>query len=225
MLTCLMCAAQDAGSAGITGVVMAGPGDPIAASKVELHSQAGTFSAETDHTGHYQLEGIPAGEYEFEVRSPGFPTYKLKSVRIAAGQRMRMPDTALRVGDLCGLPLPRESVRILPDTPEFGILKGSVYLNVPFLVLSPFSRTAVTLVCDGGRVCRSTRASLLGRFEFRDLPTGWYDLKISRRGSYPEGEAGVPVSAGLEQTYAPFLLDKCPNGNCDPKLRRIKSCP
>ncbi len=224
MLTSLLCAAQDADSASIAGVVMAGPGDPVAGAKVELHSQARTFAGETDRTGRYQLDGIPAGEYEFQVHSAGFITYKLKAVRIAAGQRMRVPDTALRVGDLCGIPLPRESVRMLPGTADLGSLKGSVYLNVPLILLSPFTRTTLTLVCDGGRICRSTRASLLGNFEFRDLPTGWYDLKVTRRGFYPEEEKDLPVSAGLEQAYFPLWLDKCPHGNCDPKVRRVKNC-
>ena len=203
---------------------MAGPGSPVAGAKVEVRSQARTFAGETDLAGHYRLDGISAGEYVFQVRSAGFKTYEIKSVQIAARQRLRIPDTALRVADLCGRPLPRESVRMLPGTSDLGSLKGAVYLNVPFLLLSPFTRTTVTLVCDGGRVCRSTRVSLLGRFEFRDLPTGWYGLGASRRGFYPVEGNDVPASAGLEQVYAPFGLDKCPNGNCDPKLRRIKIC-
>lgn len=223
-LTGLRCTAQDADSASVTGVVIAGPGDPVIGAKVELHSQARTLAGETDHTGHYWVEGVPAGEYVFQVRSAGFKTYEIKSVQIAAGQRMRMPDAALRVAGLCGMPLPRESVRMLPGIPDLGSLKRAVYLNVPFVLLSPFSRTTVTLVCDGGRICRSTRASLLGNFEFRDLPTGWYGLKVSRGGFYPEEENDLLVSAGLEQVYAPFGLEKCPRGNCDPKLRPIKIC-
>jgi hypothetical protein len=101
-LTSLQCVAQEAGSASIAGVVMAGPGNPVAAAKVELHSRTQKFEGETDFTG--------------------------------------------------------------------------------------------------------------------------YDLKVSRRGFYPEEEKDLPVSAGLEQVYARFGLDKCPNGNCDPKLRRIKIC-
>src|ERR1700733_5345644 len=223
-LACLRCVAQNAGSASIEGVVMASRSDPVGGAKVELHSQMRTFGGETNRTGHYQLEGVPAGEYIFRVRSAGFKTYEIKSVRIAAGQRVGMPDTALRVGDQCGMSLSRESVRILAGTADLGILKGSVYLNVPLLLLSPFTRTRVTLVCDGGHVCRSTRAGLLGNFKFRDLPTGWYDLKVSRRGFYLKEENNLPVSAGLEQVYASMWLDKCPNGNCDPKLRRIKIC-
>src|SRR5579863_395128 len=101
MLTCLLCAAQDASSASIAGVVMAGPGEPIAGAKVELYSPARTFAGETDRAGRYQLEGIPAGDYEFQVRSAGFKTYEIKSIRIDAGQRIRIPDTAPRVGDRC----------------------------------------------------------------------------------------------------------------------------
>jgi hypothetical protein len=203
---------------------MAGPGEPIAGAKVELHSQARTFAVETDRTGRYQLDRVSPGEYRFQVRSVGFRTYEIQSVRIPAGQRLRIPDTALRAGDLCGKPLPRESVRMLSGAPGSGSLKGSVYLNVPLLVLSPFSRTTVTLICDGGRICRSTRASLLGNFDFRDLPTGWYDLKVSRGGFYLDEENELPVSAGLEHVYASLRLDKCPNGNCDPKLRPVKNC-
>ena len=179
----------------------------------------GDVGGETDRTGHYQVEGIPAGEYAFQVRSAGFKTYEIQSIRIGAGQRLRVPDTALRVGDLCGRPLQYESLRILPGAPDSGSLKGSVYPIWP-----PFSRVSVTLVCDAGRVCGSTQTSWTGKFEFRDLPTGWYELKISRRGFYPEEEKDLPVSAGLEQVYFPLGLDKCPNGNCDPKLRRIKVC-
>jgi len=197
---------------------MAGPGDPIIGAKVELHSQMQTFAGEADRTGHYRVEGISAGEYEFQVRSDGFKTYEIKSIRIADGQQLRMPDTQLDVAAMCGRPS-RESMRILPEAPASGILKNSVYPLWP-----PFSPITVTLVCGGGRLCGSTKANWTGKFEFRGLASGWYDLRVSRKGFYPLEELRLPVAAGLEQVYFPLWLDKCPRGNCDPELRPVKSC-
>ena len=217
-VTCLRCIAQNGNSASIEGVVMAGPGDPIAGAKVELHSRTQTFGGETERMGHYQVDGISAGEYKFQVRSAGFKTYEIKSVQIAEGEQLRMPDTELDVAAMCGR-TSRESIRMLSGIPGVGILKSSVYPLWP-----PFSPIIVTLVCGGGRVCGSTRTSWTGKFEFRDLTSGWYDLKISRKGFYPLEELHLPVTSGLEQVYFPRWLDKCRNGNCDPKLRPIKIC-
>lgn len=217
-MACLRCVAQDAKSGSIQGVVMAGPSDPINGAKVELHSQARAFAGETDGTGHYKIEGIPGGKYGFQVRSAGFKTYEIKSIRIADGQQLRMPDTDLGVAAMCGR-TSQESMRILPGGPGSGILKSSVYPSWPL-----FSPITVTLACDSGRVCGSTRTSWTGKFEFRDLASGWYDLKISRKGFYPLEELRLPVAAGLEQVYFPLWLDRCPRGNCDPKLRRVKNC-
>ncbi len=53
------------------------------------------------------------------------------------------------------------------------------------------------------------------------LSAGVYGLNFRRDGFYPENATGYEytVNAGWESVYAPKLLEKCPNGNCDPKLR------
>ena len=56
------------------------------------------------------------------------------------------------------------------------------------------------------------------------LSAGVYGLNFRREGFYPEIAAGYDytVNAGWEAVYNPKVLESCPNGNCDPKLRPRK---
>jgi hypothetical protein len=54
------------------------------------------------------------------------------------------------------------------------------------------------------------------------LSPGDYGLSFRREGFFPKIATGYffQVKTGLESVYAPVSLERCPNGNCDPKLRK-----
>jgi hypothetical protein len=56
------------------------------------------------------------------------------------------------------------------------------------------------------------------------LSPGVYGLNFRRDGFYPENATGYDysVNAGWESVYSSVRLQRCPNGNCDPKLRPTK---
>ncbi len=58
-------------------------------------------------------------------------------------------------------------------------------------------------------------------FLIRHALSGVYGLNFRRDGFYPENATGYEytVNAGWESVYAPKQMEKCSNGNCDPKLR------
>jgi hypothetical protein len=78
----------------------------------------------------------------------------------------------------------------------------------------------VTLVCRTFSPCRSTKTDSTGRFVFETLSPGVYGLNFRRDGFYPVNAAGYSytVNVGWESRYY-MSLERCPNGNCDPKLR------
>jgi len=53
------------------------------------------------------------------------------------------------------------------------------------------------------------------------ISAGVYGLNFHGEGYYPENATGYGyfVNAGWESLYGPVRLERCRNGNCDPKLR------
>ena len=79
----------------------------------------------------------------------------------------------------------------------------------------------MTLVCRTFTPCRSTKTDSRGEFKFDMLSSGIYGLNFRREGFYAENATGYDytVNAGWESVYNPRPLERCRNGNCDPKLR------
>jgi hypothetical protein len=53
------------------------------------------------------------------------------------------------------------------------------------------------------------------------LSPGVYGLNYQRAGFYPDNATRYEYSviAGWKSVYSSVRLERCPNGNCDPKLR------
>jgi hypothetical protein len=142
----------------------------------------------------------------------GFKTLTLESIHLSAREQKKLPEVTLNVAPIadCGRYPP--AFRLIPDENTFGGLAGSVV---------GASNVDVTLVCRTFRACASTRTDSKGFFSFGMLSPGEYGLTFRQEGFYPEGATGYAflVKAGLESVYGPVTLERCPNGNCDPKLR------
>jgi hypothetical protein len=203
--------AQEA-TASLTGTVVDRTGAYIPHADVELDSGTNKYKIQADDTGVFQFSNLPAGEYTLTILVRGFISRRIKSIGLLTGESKRLPDVTLDVGNNgCGGPPPRNLV-LLSGT-LFGTLSGSVD--------PPAKGVEVTLVCRTFSACSSTVTDSSGRFSFETLTAGVYGLNFRLDGFYPENATGYEytVNAGWESVYAPKQMEKCLNGNCDPKLR------
>jgi hypothetical protein len=204
--------------ASLGGTVIDLTGAVVSHAYVELDSGARKYKGEANDTGVYEFLNLPAGEYTLTFRVPGFRNRRVKSIGLLESEQKRIPDIPLDIAP-CGSPS-REIV-LLPPGDDFGRLSGTV--------LPAVSGIEVTLVCRTFSACGSTKTDSEGHFSFSMLSAGYYGLNFRLEGFYPENATGYSydVSAGWESIYDPKSLERCPNGNCDPKLRpppKIQIC-
>jgi len=199
-------------AASLTGSVVDPVGFSIAKANVGLDSGTQKYQTRTDDAGVYQFANLPAGDYTLTILVPGFRDLTIKSVKLLESEQKRIPEVTLLIGMICGVGH-RDSVRLLPPGDSFGRLMGSV--------APPLPDVEVTLICRTFSACRSTKTDSNGQFSFDMLSAGVYGLNFHREGFYPEIAIGYSywVNDGLESTYYPKVLERCLNGNCDPKLR------
>ncbi len=201
-------------AASLTGIVVDQTGAYVPHIAVELDSATSKVKVQTDDVGVYQFSNLPAGEYSLTIQVPGFITRRVKSIGLLEGEQKGLPDITIDIAP-CGW-LSRDIV-LLPGV-LFGTLSGSV---------DPAAKDVdVTLVCRRFSACSSTRTDSNGHFSFETLPAGVYGLNFQRPGFYPERatEYRYIVNAGWESVYRPMVLEKCPNGNCDPRPQRLVHC-
>jgi Carboxypeptidase regulatory-like domain len=203
--------AQEA-SASLAGAVVDMTGAYIAHAAVVLDSGTRHYRVQTDEMGAYQFSNLQAGEYTLTFRMVGFKRFTLKSIGLMEREQKRISDVPLDVGN-CGIGSPPRNLVLLVPGDSFGRLTGSV--------TRPAKGVEVTLVCRTFTACRSTQTDSKGRYSFDMLSPGVYGLNFRRNGFYPENATGYSyyVNAGWESIYSPLMLERCPNGNCDPKLR------
>ena len=142
----------------------------------------------------------------------GFKLRTVNAVRLSEREPDRILDIPLDVADMCGIGV-MDRILVSPGA-TFGSLSGSVTPATPGV--------EVTLVCRTFTACKSTKTNFNGRFTFEMLSPGIYGLNIHRDGFYPENATSYEYSviAGWESMYFPVRMERCLNGNCDPKLRR-----
>jgi hypothetical protein len=200
-------------SASLTGAIVDATGSYLARAPVQLDSGTTKYQTQTDEAGVYQFASLPAGQYTLTSRVTGFRNRTVKSIVLADGEQKRIPDISLDRG--CDL---FRDLLLLPSGGFFGRLSGSVF--------PPVAEVDVALVCRTFRVCASTKTDANGRFSFDMLSAGFYGLNFRHEGFYPLDTAlEYTVEAGWESNYNRVLLEQCPKGNCDPKLRLIRAIP
>ena len=198
-----------ASAASLTGTVIDQTRAYVPHAAVEMASETNNYKVQTDDSGVYQFSNVPAGEYTLTIRVPGFSSRAVKSIGLLEPEQKRLPDVTLDIAP-CGWL--RRDIVLLRGT-LLGTLSGSVD--------PPAKDVDVALVCRTFSACSSTRTDSNGHFSFETLPAGVYGLNFQCPGFYPENatEYRYTVNAGWESVYSPMVLEKCPNGNCDTKLR------
>ena len=204
-------------AATLTGAVVDPIGASIAHTVAELDSGTRKYLARTDDAGVYQFSNLAAGDYTLTFRAPGFKVRIVRSIGLSEREQKRIPDITLDASSSCSGggesgPFATELRPVTGDV-SFGRLSGSVLPQV--------QGVEVALVCRTFSVCKSTRTDSNGRFSFDMLSAGVYGLNFRREGFYPENATGYEytVNAGWESIYVPKMLERCLNGNCDPKSR------
>ncbi|HXK06279.1 MAG TPA: carboxypeptidase-like regulatory domain-containing protein, partial [Verrucomicrobiae bacterium] len=91
--------AQQVAVAQLDGYVTDPSGQAIVGAQVRATelSRSQVREGNTDSLGHYQFPGLPAGEYQLEIRSSGFKTYVQKGIILDAGNN-RTQSVTLEVG-------------------------------------------------------------------------------------------------------------------------------
>jgi len=199
-------------AASLTGSVVDPTGAYVTNIAAELASATNKYLARTDNAGVYQFSSLPEGKYDLTFQVNGFQRFTLKSIELSEREQKQIPEITLRVGrSACGDPY-RDFVRLLPSG-LFGRLSGRV--------LPAAKGVEITLVCRTFTACRTTVTDSNGQFSFDMLSAGVYGLSYHRQGFYPVDATGYAytVDAGWESVYSPMVLERCPNGNCDPKRR------
>jgi hypothetical protein len=115
-------------------------------------------------------------------------------------------------------------VRFLPSVDHLGDLVGSVRIEqAPFVVKSPpIADADVTLICGSDKICGTTKTNSDGEFVFKALPLGNLSVLVEHAGFYPLNEPGYTIEEGLESVFWSVYIERCPLGNCDPRLRPKK---
>jgi Carboxypeptidase regulatory-like domain len=220
-LVALPVVAQD-GTASLTGKVQ----DPVSAGAadtlVELvltRAPVILFQSIADSGGVYRFTRLPAGEYDLTLSHVGFNTLTVKSTIILNGEHRAMPTLQLSAGANgdCSHPGEPDAIRFFRSQTNVGSFGGTVRLGG-----TTVSGADITLKCTTGKPCGAARTDSGGQFLFKALPSGYFSVRVTGLGFYPEDSPTYRVAAGAESAYASIYIDRCPLGNCDPKLRTEK---
>jgi Carboxypeptidase regulatory-like domain len=220
--------AQDR-AASLTGKVKDVTGAGVPNTTAELESESAPiskFQAIADAAGLYRFTGLPAGDYDLKLSEPGFSRLTVKSIHILEGEQKLLPELRLALGWVadCGGQALLDHVRFLPSENHFGSAGGTVRLDEGPLVgkRKLISGAGVALICSDFRVCGLTTTNSVGEFLFAGLSPGYFSIRVSDVGFYPQSAPIYRVEEGVESFYSPIYIERCPDGNCDPKLRPKK---
>jgi len=227
ILAALSCSVHSVGQvegATIQGVLRDSTGAVIPRARIELRSESSASRAllsATDGDGSYRLEGLKPGDYTLEISCPGFESLKVKSIAVSDGQQLIIPGLELAVGrNGCNLDPLLDFVRFLPPGTRVGNLGGSVRIDLGGMISDPprVAEADVMLLC-GRTVCGATRTDAKGEFMFTSLKPGHFAIRVVRQGFYPSQEEPVDIQEGRESVYYPLYIERCPGGDCNPRLR------
>jgi hypothetical protein len=164
----------------LTGTVNDPSSAPVVGVHLTLSSLDRAIQTKSGTDGRFRFENLPEGTYELELSAPGFAKRELpvelsktlpQSLTIVLQSLSSMPDMSY-----CG-PYPSVTYgRLQAGTPHLaGIVRD-------YSDEKPISKAAVSLWRPGEeRPASASVSDRMGRFEFKDVPAGHYDLRISRR--------------------------------------------
>lgn len=175
-----------------------------------------------DTVGMFRFPALFGGEYTLELQHSGFTRLIVKGIHVSEREQKTLPTLRIDVGYLdCSFHAVLDYLRL---GGEQGSLTGGVRVEqVPYTRNSkPIGGTELTLICGKGTVCGSAKTNSQGEFSFQNLSPGNYSIRANHAGFYPLEEPGYEVREGLESINYPMYLERCPLGNCDPRLRPKK---
>lgn len=213
-------AAQDT-SATVSGEIRDATGAAISLGEAELRLQTSPhtlFSVGMKEDGRFKFTVLPAGAYTLSVSIQGFYGLTVKSIQLASGeQKILLPLRLDPAPSGCAAGPIVEYLELLPTAQNVGNLKGRVVRDGHH----PIASVTVTLHCEEQPICGQTKTNINGEFTFLNLtPEQQYTMRFNRQGYYSGYEKVYSVQPGYDSIYEPVILELCPNGNCDPKLRR-----
>jgi hypothetical protein len=208
-------------AADLSGTVrdQSGAAIPHAIALLQSHTDPGRrYIVRTDEKGAFRFFEIAQGTYSLELLANGFKSKSITATAVGTGEEAFRHSFILEVLDppvTCERPTtPLLDIRLLPPGERTGDLVGKVIS----MRNRPISGATVVLVCPDGQYCGTTKTNKSGEFNFRRLVPRIYRIMISRHGFYPSSEPGLAVRENLEIVYSSALA-RCPNSQCDPRLR------
>jgi len=218
-LFALRSAAQD-GTAHLTGKVKDLFGAGVSGARADLVSETVAtrkFRTSADSTGVYDFSRLPADYYTLELSSPGFRSLTVKSISIFENEKKALPTLQLEISNIadCGGHAVLDYIRFLPREDHSGNLRGSVRADGG--KRKPLAGADVALICSGDKTCGATKTNADGEFLFTTPPRD-FSIRVTHSGFYPVNEPGFVIQEGLESVYWPIYVERCPLGDCDPRL-------
>ena len=219
--------AQDL-TASLTGKVEDVLGTGVADTLVELESTRAPvviFQTVADAGGAYRFSGLPAGEYDLKLYRLGFSSLTVKSTIILNGEHRTLPTLHIAAGvngDCSGVYLEPDAIRFLRSGLNLGSFGGTVRLGEGPGESTRVSGANVTLVCSTSKSCGEARTDSNGQFLFEAIPPGYYSVRVTATGFYPQNSPNYRVEQGVDSAYTSILVERCLLGNCDPKLHPPK---
>jgi hypothetical protein len=210
------------GTAILAGKVEDIRGVGVAGTSADLHGEQEPYErhrAIADTVGMFRFLGLITGEYTLELQQSGFTRLLVKGIHISEGEQKTLPTLRIDVSSLdCSFHAVIDYLRL---GREQGNLTGRVEQGPYGRNSKPIGNTQVTLICSKNTVCAAAKTDSQGDFSFQNLSPGSYSIRANHAGFYPLEEPGYEVQEGLESIYSMYL-ERCPLGNCDPRLRPKK---
>jgi Carboxypeptidase regulatory-like domain len=216
--------AQD-GTASLTGNVQDVLGTGIADTLAELESTRTPvilFQTVADAGGAYRFSGLSGGEYALKLSRLGFNSQTVKSIIILNGEHRTLPTLHLAAGangDCRGHGEP-DAIRFLRSGVNIGSLGGTVRLAEG---LGEDIRRGHNLGVQHGQVLRCSQDRFGRAIPVQSSASRIFSVRVTASGFYPQDSPTYRVADGVESAYTSIYVERCPLGNCDPKLRPEKA--
>jgi len=209
------------GTANLAGKVVDITGAGVSGTVADLRSEQSPpqkYRSVADDSGVYGFPAVFGGAYTLELQQLGFRRLILKQIYVAEGEQKALPTLRIDVDVVCS---PHAVVEYLRLEEHQGGLAGTIRVDRGLLHNDGalIGSARVTLICGNGTVCGATITNAKGKFAFQNLSPGNFSIRANHVGFYPLEETGYEVREGLESIYYSMYLERCPLGNCGPRLR------
>ena len=169
----------------VRGVVTDQTGAPIPQASVGLYSASGDWETATGNDGGFSFNGMDAGLYELQVKAQGFTPKLIKEFKIGTADPP-IVTIELKVGS-CPPCCSASNLCTIADT-TYRETQGRPALQGQLFTACKewtIANVKVALIREGQTISTVTTGRD-GRFQFKDLEPGRYDLWFSGVGEHPD---------------------------------------